>query len=97
MVATTAGVGRLDAGVVAVLDSPFPHLGAALEQTGSLAALRPARVRDRLPLVACSLLMPLGRPRAIWGVGLNYRSKARATGRTVPCEPLLYLRAPSPA
>jgi 2-keto-4-pentenoate hydratase/2-oxohepta-3-ene-1,7-dioic acid hydratase in catechol pathway len=95
VVATTAGVGRLDAGVVAVLDSPFPHPGAVIEQTGSLAALQACAVRDRLPLEDCSLLAPLGRPRAIWGVGLNYRSKARATGRAVPSEPLLYLSAPS--
>jgi 2-keto-4-pentenoate hydratase/2-oxohepta-3-ene-1,7-dioic acid hydratase in catechol pathway len=95
VVATTAGVGRLDAGVVAVLDSPFPHPGAVIEQTGSLVALQACQVRDRVPLEDCSLLLPLGRPRAIWGVGLNYRSKARATGRAVPSEPLLYLSASS--
>ena len=95
VVATTAGVGRLDSGVVTVLDTPFPHAGAVIEATGSLDALAAARVRDRVPLVACTLLMPLGRPRAIWGVGLNYRSKADATGRAVPEAPILYLSAAS--
>jgi len=95
VVATTAGVGRLDAGVVSVLDAPFPHAGAVIEQTGSLETLRTCAVREQLPLEDCSLLMPLGRPRAIWGVGLNYRSKAELTGRAVPTEPILYLSAAS--
>src|SRR5690348_4587882 len=95
VVATTAGVGRLEAGVVSVLDSPFPHAGAVIEQTGSLETLRTCAVREQLPLADCSLLMPLGRPRAIWGVGLNYRSKAAVTGRAVPTEPILYLSAAS--
>ena len=54
MVATTAGVGRLDSGVVAVLDTPFPHAGAVLEATGSLDSLRTCAVRERLPLVVVS-------------------------------------------
>lgn len=95
VVATTAGVGRLDADVVTVLDSPFPHLGAVLEQTGSLDTLSACAVRDRIPLTDCSLVAPLGRPRAVWGVGLNYRSKAEATGRPAPDDPILYLAAAS--
>ena len=97
MVATAAGVGRLDSGVVTVLDTPFPHGGAVIEATGSLDVLAASRVRDRIPLDDCALLMPLGRPRAIWGVGLNYRSKAQATGRPVPDAPILYLSAASHA
>src|SRR6478752_7842323 len=95
VVATTAGVGRLDAGVVSVLDSPFPHAGAVLGQAGSLDLLSTCAVRDELALEDCSLLLPLGRPHAVWGVGLNYRSKAEATGRAVPTEPILYLSATS--
>ncbi|MGH8862062.1 MAG: fumarylacetoacetate hydrolase family protein [Jatrophihabitantaceae bacterium] len=95
VVATTAGVGRLEGRAVAVLDSPFPHAGAVIEATGSLHTLQACAVRDRVALDACELVMPLGRPRAIWGVGLNYRSKAALTRRPAPSEPILYLSASS--
>lgn len=97
VVATTAGVGRLDGDVVTVLDSPFPHPGAMIEQTGSLSGLSTCAARAELALPDATLLMPLGRPRAVWGVGLNYHSKAARTGRDVPPEPILYLSAPSTA
>lgn len=95
VVATTRGVGWLESGVVTIVDSPFPHGGAVIEATGSLAGLSRCPVRERVPLDDCELLMPLGRPRAIWGVGLNYRSKAEMTGRAVPERPILYLSAAS--
>lgn len=95
VVATTAGLGTVDDGSIAVLDTPFPHAGAVIEQTGSLATLAGCRVRQRLALAEATLLPPLGRPRALWGVGLNYLSKARLTGRDVPTDPILYLAAAS--
>lgn len=95
VVATAAGVGRLEDGEIAVLDSPFPHAGAAIEATGSLAVLASCTVRERLPLAGTALLAPLGAPRALWGVGLNYHGKARHSGRPVPAEPILYLAASS--
>lgn len=95
VVATAAGVGRVEDGEIAVLDSPFPHGGAAIEQTGSLAVLGSCRVCERLPLAGTPLLAPLGAPRALWGVGLNYHSKAARTGRPAPADPILYLAAPS--
>ena len=95
VVATAAGVGRLEDGGIAVLDSPFPHGGAAIEQTGSLAVLDSCPVRERLPVQGTPLLAPLGAPRALWGVGMNYHSKAAQAGRVVPAEPILYLAAPS--
>ncbi|MBM4420771.1 MAG: fumarylacetoacetate hydrolase family protein, partial [Chloroflexi bacterium] len=49
---------------------------------------------DSLALAGLRLLAPL-RPRAVWGIGLNYRSKAEATGRPVPSDPILFLKAPS--
>lgn len=33
--------------------------------------------------------------QAIWGVGLNYHSKAELTGRPLPAEPILFLVPPS--
>ena len=95
VVMTRAGIGRLEDGAVALLDSPFPHAGAALAQTGSLTTLETARVRERVALDESDLLSPVGVPRGVWGVGLNYRSKAATTGRALPGEPILYLAAPS--
>jgi 2-keto-4-pentenoate hydratase/2-oxohepta-3-ene-1,7-dioic acid hydratase in catechol pathway len=95
VVATRSGLGRLCDGIVELLDSPFPHVGAVLEQTGSLDCLATARVLRQQPLAEVTLLSPVGTPRALWGVGLNYRSKAARTGRTAPVEPILYLAAGS--
>ncbi|MEO6885397.1 MAG: fumarylacetoacetate hydrolase family protein [Jatrophihabitantaceae bacterium] len=95
-VATIAsGVGRIEDDGFALLDTPYPHVGAVIEQTGSLDVLASYPVLDRLSLDGLALLAPLGRPRAVWGVGLNYRSKAARTGRDLPTEPILYLGAPS--
>ena len=91
VVATTAGVGRVENGEIAVLDLPFPHAGALLEDTGSLMSATTCPVRTRLPLADTPLLAPLGSPRAIWGVGLNYHSKATQTGRRTTTEPILPL------
>lgn len=94
-VATSSGIGRLENGGVALLDSPFPHVGAAVEQDGSLDRLASAAVRRRLPLEDCQLLSPVGVPGALWGIGLNYHSKAQRTGRLAPVEPVMYLAASS--
>ncbi|WP_283138337.1 fumarylacetoacetate hydrolase family protein [Rhizohabitans arisaemae] len=95
LVTTKLGIARLEDETFALLDTPFPHIGAVIEQTGSIKTLASCRVRGRTRPADAELLPPLGRPRAIWGVGLNYLSKARLTGRAVPTEPILYLGAPS--
>ncbi|MFF2850048.1 fumarylacetoacetate hydrolase family protein [Streptomyces sp. NPDC058001] len=95
VVTTKAGLGRIEDGAVALLDTAFPHLGAVLEQEGSLRCLASCAVRRRVPLDEATLLAPLERPRAVWGVGLNYVSKAARTGRGLPEQPILYLAASS--
>ncbi len=95
VVTTGSGIGRVEGGGIALLDAPFPDAGAVIEQTGSLEVLAGRPVRDRIALDGADLLSPLGRPHAVWGVGLNYRSKAERTGRAMPSEPILYLGAPS--
>ena len=95
VVTTEAGLGRIEDGAVALLDTAFPHVGAVLEQDGSLQGLASCGVRRRIPLDEATLLGPLGRPRAVWGVGLNYVSKAAQTGRGLPEQPILYLAASS--
>ncbi|MGW4028870.1 fumarylacetoacetate hydrolase family protein [Streptomyces sp. NPDC004838] len=95
VVTTQSGLGRIENGAVALLDTAFPHVGAVLEQEGSLRCLASCAVRRRIPLDEVTFTAPLGRPRAVWGVGLNYLSKAARTGRGLPEQPILYLAAPS--
>lgn len=94
-VTTEHGLGRVEGDQIALLDSPYADLGAVVEATGSLACLDDCAVTRRVPADDVRLLAPLGRPRAIWGVGLNYRSKAAKAGRALPTEPILYLAASS--
>ncbi|GAP51411.1 putative Fumarylacetoacetate hydrolase domain-containing protein 2 [Streptomyces azureus] len=95
MVTTQAGLGRIEGGAIALLDTPFPHIGAVLEQEGSLLSLASRAVCRRVSFDEVTLRAPLGRPRAVWGVGLNFESKAARTGRELPEQPILYLAASS--
>ncbi|MGW6462205.1 fumarylacetoacetate hydrolase family protein [Streptomyces sp. NPDC055078] len=95
VVTTQIGLGRIEGGAVALLDTAFPHVGAVLEQEGSLRCLASCAVRRRIPLDEATFIAPPGRPRALWGVGLNYVSKAARTGRGLPERPILYLAASS--
>ncbi|MFS3127939.1 fumarylacetoacetate hydrolase family protein [Nocardioides sp. Bht2] len=92
---TERGIGRVVGDEVELLDTPFGDLGALIGATGSLDVLDDCAVLERCSLDSLQLLAPLGRPGALWGVGLNYRSKAAHAGREAPAEPLIYLAAPS--
>ena len=94
-VVTEHGLGRVESDEIVVLDTVFPNVSAVLEETGTLSALSGSPARLRLPLDGASLTRPFGRPRAVWGVGLNYRSKAEQAGRSLPTHPILYLAASS--
>jgi acylpyruvate hydrolase len=43
------------------------------------------------------LLAPVPRPRAIFGVGLNYAAHARETGQEPPERPIIFMKLPSSA
>jgi 2-keto-4-pentenoate hydratase/2-oxohepta-3-ene-1,7-dioic acid hydratase in catechol pathway len=49
------------------------------------------------PLADVTLLAPVPRPRAIFGVGLNYADHATETGSTLPEQPIVFLMLPSSA
>jgi len=49
------------------------------------------------PLPGVRLLAPVPRPRAIFGVGLNYAAHARETGKELPKAPIVFLKLPSSA
>src|SRR3954471_11311432 len=51
----------------------------------------------RLPLAGVELLAPVLRPRAIFGIGLNYADHAGETGREPPEAPIVFLKLPSSA
>lgn len=95
VVNTASGIGRVEGTTVALLDTAYQDAGAVIEHAGSLEPLAESPVRARIALEGAALLSPLARPRAVWGVGLNYRSKAERAGRGLPADPILYLGAPS--
>lgn len=92
LLVTDDGIARVEGDEAAVLDLPFPDISALLRATGSLDAARHAPVRARVPKAGLGpLRAPLSRP-TLWGVGLNYRSKAATAGRDLPTQPILYLK-----
>ncbi|WP_326828962.1 fumarylacetoacetate hydrolase family protein [Streptosporangium sp. NBC_01810] len=93
LIATSQGLARLDDDGAVLLDLPFADVAEMLAAGEGFAPAHAARERDRIPLG--ELRPPLGSTGAIWGVGLNYLSKARLTGRSVPSAPILFLRSPS--
>ena len=60
-----------------------------------LADPTPARTIAELPLHELRLLAPVPRPRAIFGIGLNYAEHARETGRDLPEQPMVFMKLPS--
>src|SRR5690242_20766154 len=46
-------------------------------------------------LAEVALLAPVPRPRAIFGIGLNYADHAAETGRDAPEAPIVFLKLPS--
>jgi len=75
---------------------------------GQLIAFARGSVLDRLAgveqgpadgpayaLAAVTLLAPVPRPRAIFGIGLNYRAHAEETGRELPEFPIVFMKLPT--
>jgi acylpyruvate hydrolase len=56
---------------------------------------RTAADGDAFPLADVTLLAPVPRPRAIFGIGLNYAAHARETGQELPEFPMVFLKLPS--
>jgi 2-keto-4-pentenoate hydratase/2-oxohepta-3-ene-1,7-dioic acid hydratase in catechol pathway len=47
------------------------------------------------PLAGVTLLAPVARPRAIFGIGLNYAAHAREQGKDLPAFPIVFMKLPS--
>jgi len=56
-------------------------------------AIEPA-TGEAVPLEGARLLAPVPRPRAILGIGLNYRAHAQETGKGVPETPIVFTKLP---
>src|SRR3954452_23684858 len=52
---------------------------------------------DAFALDEVELLAPVARPRAIFGIGLNYAAHARETGGVLPEAPIVFMKLPSSA
>ena len=57
----------------------------------------PAADGPSFALAEVTLLAPVPRPRAIFGIGLNYADHVAETGATAPPAPLVFLKLPSSA
>ena len=58
---------------------------------------RTAADGDAFALGEVELLAPVQRPRAIFGIGLNYSEHAKETGRDLPEAPIVFMKLPSSA
>jgi acylpyruvate hydrolase len=58
---------------------------------------RTAADGDAFVLSEVELLAPVQRPRAIFGIGLNYSEHAKETGRDLPEAPIVFMKLPSSA
>ena len=52
---------------------------------------------EAFPLGDVTLLAPVPRPRAIFGIGLNYRAHAEEQGGTLPERPIVFMKVPTSA
>src|SRR4051794_2810551 len=69
-------------------ETVLDRLGSGDRSAATGAAYR----LDEVELVA-----PVPRPRAIFGIGLNYADHAAETGRDAPEFPIVFLKLPSPS
>src|SRR3712207_6665699 len=74
-------------------DDIFAFEGTVLERLAS-GDRTPAR-GEAFPLADVTLLAPVPRPRAIFGIGLNYAAHAQEGGREAPEAPVVFMKLPS--
>ncbi|MEA2294879.1 MAG: hypothetical protein QOE86_2518 [Solirubrobacteraceae bacterium] len=94
---------------LATFIDPSSGAARAAEVRGDLVvAFESGTVLDRLadgdlaaaggasfPIADVDLLAPVPRPRAIFGIGLNYAAHARETGQPLPEYPIVFMKLPS--
>lgn len=95
LVTTREGIGRLEDGGVALLDVPWPDLGAVLADGESFEPLASAAVLERRPLEDVVLRPPVPRPGKVWAAGFNYRLHVAEVGGEERSEPLVFVKVTS--
>jgi 2-keto-4-pentenoate hydratase/2-oxohepta-3-ene-1,7-dioic acid hydratase in catechol pathway len=94
---------------LATFIDPSSGAARAAEVRGDLlVAFESGTVLDRLadgdlaaaggasfPIADVDILAPVPRPRAIFGIGLNYAAHARETGQPLPEYPIVFMKLPS--
>src|SRR6056297_4095374 len=82
-----------------LLDLPFSQLAALLlrHPTDWKEVIESATVLEVVALTGVVPAPPLGSCCAVWGVGLNYWSRAASAGRTPDGEPTIFMRSSATA
>jgi 2-keto-4-pentenoate hydratase/2-oxohepta-3-ene-1,7-dioic acid hydratase in catechol pathway len=94
LVALTNGIGCIEAdGSVAELEISQPSLCTYLRDGGTVDDLHRRVVRRRFPDVASAGSSAW--EGALWGIGMNYSSKQRITGRPLAANPTIFMKAPT--
>jgi len=89
------GIARVEGESLAVLDVPWPDVGAVLEDQETLQGLAIAGVRDRRPVLGADVLAPVLRPGKVWGIGINYLKHGEETGNERPEVPRVFIKVTS--
>jgi 2-keto-4-pentenoate hydratase/2-oxohepta-3-ene-1,7-dioic acid hydratase in catechol pathway len=89
---TTAGDETARAGEVRGEEVVAFGTGTVLDRLAS--GDRTPAAGDRHALADVTLLAPVPRPRAIFGVGLNYAGHAAEQGRELPDRPMIFMKLP---
>jgi acylpyruvate hydrolase len=72
--------------ILELLGRPAPARAGAAQSTG-----------ESWPLAEVTLLAPVPKPRAIFGIGLNYADHVAETGGERPERPIVFMKLPSSA
>jgi acylpyruvate hydrolase len=73
----------------------FSNGGTVLDRLAS--GDRTPATGDAFALAEVELLAPVARPRAIFGIGLNYAAHITETGGTLPDAPIVFMKLPTSA
>src|SRR3954470_25002907 len=100
--------GRIGGMRLASFLDPPGSLRAGEVRADHIVAFQTGTVADRLgeheiapasgepfALADVTLQAPVPRPRAIFGIGLNYEAHARETGKDLPEQPIVFMKLPS--
>jgi acylpyruvate hydrolase len=86
------GSGREEGGEV--VDDRVISFRPPLQVVDALAGRPVPHTNDSFPLSEVTLLAPIPRPGAIYGIGLNYAKHIEETGAQIPEAPIVFVKVP---